>query len=84
MGKHTRPGKRERNQRKLGAMWRASQVNDNMHIALREVKQESDIASPFAVATLQSKGARGGHSPYGRAERFETKKPANPQRWSKR
>jgi len=65
-------------------MWRASQVNDNLHISLREVKRESDIASPMTTQHLQSKGARGGHSPYGRTERFESITPANPKRFSNR
>lgn len=75
-----RLGKRER----LAALYRASKVNDNLHISLRDVKQSSDIASPMSVATLQSKGARGGFAPYGRTERFVTKQPANPKRFGQR
>lgn len=58
-------------------------VSDNLKIPLRDVKVASDIRSPMAVATLQSKGARGGFSPYGRTERFEPKTAANPKRFGK-
>jgi hypothetical protein len=82
MGKRIRLGRLEREQQRLAARWRASQVNDNLHISLRDVKAESDIRSPMTVMHLQSKGARGGHSPYGRTERFERKQSAKPQRFS--
>jgi hypothetical protein len=84
MGKKVRLGRLEREQQRLAARWRASQVNDNLHIPLRDVKAESDVRSPMSVAHLQSKGARGGYSPYGRTERFERKQSAKPQRFSKR
>lgn len=84
MGKHIRLGRFERQQQKLAALWRASQVNDNLHIGLRDVVQSSDIKSQLDVSHLQSKGARGGHSPYGRSERFERKTSANPKRFGKR
>jgi hypothetical protein len=82
MGKKIRLGRLEREQTRLAARWRASQVNDNLHISLHDVTRESDIRSPMAVAHLQSKGARGGSSPYGRTERFERKQSAKPQRFS--
>jgi hypothetical protein len=81
MGKRIRLGRLEREQQRLAARWRASQVNDNLHISLHDVKAQSDIRSPMAVAQLQSKGARGGSSPYGRTERFE-RKATKPQRFS--
>lgn len=84
MGKRIRLGRFEREQQRLAARWRASQVNDNLHVSLRDVKQASEIASPMAVQHLQSKGARGGHSPYGRAERFTPKTSANPKRFGQR
>lgn len=58
-------------------------VSDNLKIPLREVKQASDIRSPSSIATLQSKGARGGFSPYGRTEKFEAKQAPNPRRFGK-
>lgn len=64
-----RLGKFERNQAKLAAAWRASRVNDNLSIPLREVQAHSDIASPMDTVTLQSKGARGGYAPYGSARK---------------
>jgi hypothetical protein len=64
-----RLGKFERNQAKLGAAWRASKANDNLKIPLREVVRHGDIASPMDPATLQSKGARGGFSPFGSARK---------------
>jgi hypothetical protein len=84
MGKKVRLGRLEREQQRLAARWRASQVSDNLKVSLRDVKVESDIRSPMTVAHLQSKGARGGHSPYGRTERFERKQSANPSRFSNR
>jgi len=84
MGKRIRLGRLEREQQRLAARWRASQVNDNLHISLRDVRTQSDIRSPMAVEHLQSKGARGGGSSYGRTERFERKQPANPNRFGNR
>lgn len=82
MGKRIRLGRLEREQQRLAARWRASQVNDNLHISLRDVIQASDVKSQLDVSHLQSKGARGGYSPYGRTERFERKQSAKPQRFS--
>jgi hypothetical protein len=79
-----RLGKIERQQKRLAARWRASQVNDNLHVSLRDVKQASDTPSPMSKQRLQSKGARGGFSPYGRTERFIPKQAANPNRFSNR
>jgi hypothetical protein len=84
MGKHIRLGRLERQQQRLAARWRASQVNDNLQIGLRDVVQVSDVKSQLDVSHLQSKGARGGYSPYGRTERFERKQPATPTRFGKR
>ena len=84
MGKRIRLGRFEREQQRLAARWRASQVNDNMHVSLHDVKQSSEVVSPMSVQHLQSKGARGGHSPYGRTERFEPKMTTNPKRFSNR
>jgi hypothetical protein len=84
MGKRIRLGRLEREQQRLAARWRASQVNDNLHIGLRDVIQVSDVKSQLDVSHLQSKGARGGYSPYGRTERFERKQSAKPQRFGQR
>ena len=84
MGKKIRLGRLEREQTRLAARWRASQVNDNLQVSLRDVTEESEISSPMSVAHMQSKGARGGYSPYGRTERFERKQPANTSRFGNR
>jgi hypothetical protein len=68
-GMTKRLGKFERQQAKLGAAWRASKASDNLKIPLREVIRHSDTASPMNPVTLQSKGARGGFSPFGSARK---------------
>lgn len=79
-----RLGKLERQQQRLASRWRASLVSDNMKVSLRDVKMESDTFSPMSTQHLQSKGARGGFSPYGRTERFTPKQAANPKRFGNR
>jgi hypothetical protein len=83
MGKRIRLGRFERQQQRLAARWRASQVNDNLHISLNDVARQSITPSTMSVEHLQSKGARGGGSPFGRTERFE-RKATKPQRFGQR